>query len=283
MPHDPRISDDPGTILESFADVSQMLRSMRPAGGVVPAGPAVPPAPPVVPERLDEVVYQSPYRIRAARITICDDTSHDAGEVVYVRADQVVIGRSKGDIRIPNDNAMSGCHAEIARVDIGGRHGWVLRDLGSSNGTLAKCRSITLRQGMVVLIGSRRYRFEAGADQPAGPGGEPKTTLLDTARPLAADALPALVETLPHDDRPPERFPFRTLSFTIGRPGRGNAIELEDLCVAQRHATVTRDTGGAWQMQAEPSINGLWARIEAVRLTDGCMFQCGEQRFRFHE
>jgi pSer/pThr/pTyr-binding forkhead associated (FHA) protein len=282
MPHDPRISDDPGTILDSFADVSRVLRNVQPAAAASPASPVVPAGVPAATERLDEVLYQSPYRIRAPRITICDDNSLDEGEVVYVRADQVVIGRSKGDIRIPNDNAMSGCHAEVVRVDIGGRHGWVLRDLGSSNGTLAKCRSITLRHDVVVLIGSRRYRFDAGSGQPAGPGDEPKTTLLDAARPLAPDALPALVETLPQDDRPPERFPFRTLSFTIGRPGGGNAIELEDLCVSQRHATVTRDAGGAWQMRAEPSLNGIWARIEAVRLTDGCLFQCGEQRFRFH-
>lgn len=280
MSHDHRISDDPGTILESFADVSQAIRSVRQPPAA--AAPAIPAGPPVVEERLEEVLYRSPYRVRAPRITICDDGSLDEGEVVYVRGDQMVIGRSKGDIRIPNDTAMSGCHAEIARVDIGGRHGWVLRDLGSSNGTLARCRSITLRPSLVILIGSRRYRFDPGGGQPTGPAEDPKTMLLDAVRPPAPDALPALVEATPQDDRPAQRFPFRRLSFTIGRPGCGNAIELDDLCVARRHATVARDVGGAWQMQTEPSLNGLWARIDAVQLKDGCLFQCGEQRFRFH-
>lgn len=282
MPHDPMISDDPGTILDSFADVSQVLRNLRPGVGAAAAGSAIPAAVPAAAERVEEVVYRSPYRIRTPRLTICDDGSLEDGELVYVRADQLVIGRTKGDIRIPHDTAMSGCHAEIVRADIGGRHGWVLRDLGSSNGTLARCRMITLRPDMTILIGSRRYRFDPGMVGAAGDGDAPKTTLIDSARLPGADALPALVESAGPGDRPPLRFPFRTLSLAIGRPGCGNAIELDDLCVARRHATITRDAGGAWQMQAEPSLNGLWARIEAVRLTDGCLFQCGEQRFRFH-
>lgn len=281
MSHDPRISDDPGTILDSFADVSQMLRGLNRGPAPAAAPLAIPAAAPVVEDRLEEVLYRSPYRVTPPRITICDDGSLEAGEVVYVRADQIVIGRSKGDIRIPHDTAMSACHAEVVRTDIGGRHAWVLRDLGSSNGTLARCRTITLRPGMTILIGSRRYRFDPGLGGVAG-GDEPKTTLLDAHAAPGPDALPALVETAPNGDRPPLRFPFRTLSLAVGRPGCGHAIELDDLCVAKRHATITRDASGAWQMQAEPSLNGLWARIDAVRLTDGCLFQCGEQRFRFH-
>ena len=69
--------------------------------------------------------------------------------------------------------------------------------------------------------------------------------------------------------------------MTIGRPACGNDIEIDDLCLARTHAVVTRDVGGAWQMEALPSVNGGWVRVDAIRLVNNCHFQCGEQRFWF--
>ena len=273
MSHDPRISHDPGTILYSFADVPAVLDAARPVAAVA--------VPPVIGPQFEELAYRSPFRIRTPRLTICDDGSLTMGELVYVRAEQVVIGRAKGDIRIPHDTALSGCHAEISRLDVGGQLDWVLRDLGSSNGTLARCRSVTLRPGMTLLIGSRRYRFDPGDGSAAADTGAASTRLLER-RAAGPDALPALLETTPADGQPPRRLPFRATRFTIGRPGAGNAIELDDLCVAGCHASVAQDPGGTWHVKAEPSLNGVWVRIDAVRLIDGCLFQCGEQRFRFH-
>jgi pSer/pThr/pTyr-binding forkhead associated (FHA) protein len=280
MPSSDQISDDPGTILDSFDDVSNALKAARDQAVGRPAPPA---AKPVNPASADEVLYRSPYRPVAPRITICDDGSLEEGELVYVRSDRVVIGRAKGDILIPADVAMSASHAEVARVDVGGKHGWRLRDLGSSNGTFARCRAVTLRPGMVILIGSKRYRFElpaAAAAIAAGDDEEQKTAFV--SGPAVDDALPALVEVTPPGQTIPTRLPFRSLRVTIGRPGFGNHIELDDLCVAKLHAVVTRDASGVWQMQSQPSLNGLWAKIDAIKLSDNCLFQCGEQRFRFH-
>ncbi|MFM8984680.1 MAG: hypothetical protein ACKONH_01225, partial [Planctomycetia bacterium] len=53
------------------------------------------------------------------------------------------------------------------------------------------------------------------------------------------------------------------------------------LCLAGTHAMVIRDASGTWHLEAQPSINGVWAKVEAVNLTGNCLFQCGEQRFRF--
>ena len=282
MPTDFPISDDPGTIHDSLPIPTHQL----PAARSVFTGPPVPPLKPTPPEAVEEVLYRSPYRYAAPRITICNDGSLEDGEVVHVRSDRMVIGRSKGDILIPHDVAMSASHAEIARVDVGGKHAWVVRDLDSSNGTLVRCRAVTLRTGMTLLIGSRRYRFElvpssASPTHDATEAGD--TSLLEDLLYMAVDALPALIETTPTGDKIPRRHTFRSLRLAIGRPGFGNNIELEDLCVSKVHAIVTRDASGVWQLESQPSLNGIWVKIDAVKLTDNCMFQCGEQRFRFRE
>lgn len=271
MPDESLISDDPGTILESYVSVPRALPPAAAAKSISSPSPA------------EEVLYRSVYRWTAPRILICDDGSLDDGETFYVRSDKAVIGRAKGDIVISHDVAMSGSHAEIARRDSGGKHSWKLKDLGSSNGTLVRARSVTLRPGMVLQLGTKRYRFEL--PQAVAPGadgvGEPKTTLLADMKNTPADMLPALVESAPASGVAAARYAFRSTRITIGRPRCGNDIEVEDLCLAGTHAVVTRDVSGVWQIEAKPSLNGVWVKVDAVTLSDNCLFQCGEQRFRF--
>jgi pSer/pThr/pTyr-binding forkhead associated (FHA) protein len=271
------ISDDPGTILDSYASVPLAI----PPGPAVSQPSVARPTPP--PIAADEIAYRSPYRWSAPRVIICDDGSLEQGETFYVRSDKLVIGRTQGDIIIGHDIAMSGGHAEIARRDFRGKHEWVLRDLGSSNGTLARVRAVTLKPGTTIMLGSKRYRFEPstlGLPQPA-PHGEPGTALLTDLRNVAVDAFPALVENVLPGAGPTTRYPFRTHLVTVGRPGHGNGIELDDPCVAKYHAVITRDLSGVWQLEAQPSLNGVWVKVDSIRLTDNCSFQCGEQRFRF--
>lgn len=274
------ISDDPGTVLESYAGPAQALQRGLAAGGMA-ASPVAAARP--VPAALEEVPYRSPYRWTAPRLLICEDGTLEQGELVYVRAEKIVIGRTKGDVVIGHDVAMSASHAEIARLDCGGKHAWVLRDLGSSNGTLARVRSVTLKPGLVLQLGSRRYRFEppASATMATHHAAEPRTVMLSDPQGVPVDALPALVDSTGDGKPPAVRMPFRSTRLTIGRPGQGNDLEIDDLCLARTHAVVSRDASGMWQLEAQPSINGVWVKIEAIRLTDQCHFQCGEQRFRF--
>ena len=152
LPNDRPVSDDPGTTLDSLPILTHQL----PIARSVFTGRPVPPNKQAPPPTVQEALYRSPYRYAAPRITICDDGSLEDGEVVYVRSDRIIIGRSKGDLLIPHDVAMSASHAEVARVDVGGKHAWVVRDLDCSNGTLVRCRAVTLRPGMTLLIGSGR-------------------------------------------------------------------------------------------------------------------------------
>ena len=200
MADDSPISDDPGTILESY--VGAVKKASSPVPAAVPAARGAGPA--------EEVLYKSPYRWKAPRILICDDDSLDEGETVHVRSDKIVIGRTKGDIVIGHDVAMSSSHAEIARRDYGGKHAWILSDLGSSNGTYVRARSVTLRPGIIILIGSKRFRFDLPyPSQPAGdPQADPGTMLVTDIGSLATDALPALVEVRTPAGAAAARHPF---------------------------------------------------------------------------
>jgi len=271
VPDDYSISDDPGTILDSYASAPRALP------------PAVTFKPISTPPPTEEILYRPVHRWAAPRVLICDDGSLDDGETVYVRSDKIVIGRAKGDIVIGHDVAMSGSHAEIARRDSGGKHAWILKDLGSSNGTLVRARNVTLRPGIVLQLGTKRFRFELPQGVAPAPDGteDAKTTLLADMKNFPADILPALVDGSPSNGAAATRYPFRSTRVTIGRPRCGNDIEIEDLCLSSTHAVVTRDVSGAWQLEARPSLNGVWVQVDAVTLTDNCLFQCGEQRFRF--
>jgi pSer/pThr/pTyr-binding forkhead associated (FHA) protein len=264
-------SDDPGTILESFDRIPLHIP--------VAARPTQQPAAPEV----KETVYRSPRRWRAPRITICDDDTLDDGETIYIRADKAIIGRKAGDIVIGNDVAMSATHAEIVRTESEGLHTWMLRDLESSNGTLARAEAIALRNGTTIQLGSKRYRFTL-PQQHALKGecaGNPGTAIVDDMRVGVDDLLPALVESGSTETTVGVRHPLRGTRIAIGRPDCGNDISIDDPCLATCHAVITRDGAGTYRLKATASLNGVWVRINAVRLTGNCFFQCGEQRFRF--
>jgi pSer/pThr/pTyr-binding forkhead associated (FHA) protein len=277
MPNIPLISDDPGTVLDSYDDVAKPVPGLSAASAPLASqskreGPA---------ERL----YQSPVRFAAPRLTICDYSSLDDGEVVYLRSGRTVIGRTTGDITIPLDTIMSAEHAEILRQDAGGALSWVLRDLDSSNGTLVRCRDLTLQSGTVIQIGSRRYRFEGPASLPppaAGNSSAPHTSLADHLGSAASRSFPALVDCSSGATGDAVRIVITTERARIGRPGCDNEIELDDSCVAPLHAIIESDVTGNWKIHAKPTLNGIWARVKGVKLTHGCLFQCGEQRFKFY-
>jgi len=279
MPQYPLIPDDPGNVFESFEEIAKAVSHQSGVGGPAPLAAHGPTSPQ---SGVVEQPFRSMFRVAPPRIMICDDGSLDEGELIYVRTGCLVIGRTKGDIVIPHDTAMSGEHAEITRQDVGGAISWVLRDLDSSNGTLVRCRAASLQAGMVLQLGAKRYRFENLTPAVAGAGAEqPTTTLVEDVASHATSVLPSLVDCGLCDTGEPLRFAIRGVNISIGRPGFGNQIELDDPCVAPIHATLHRDPTGTWQMRAKPSLNGVWVKTGIVKLANVCYFQCGEQRFRF--
>jgi pSer/pThr/pTyr-binding forkhead associated (FHA) protein len=212
------------------------------------------------------------------RLILLDDGESMEGEVMRLREQVTVVGRNDGQVRLPHDPLVSGKHAEIVREGSGTASRWILRDLGSSNGTFVCCSKTVLRPDRLIILGSRRYRFRLPqpATKPATAAGP--TQMVDTA-PIMDQMWPALVETTQPDSN--AQILLAGMALSVGRPGCGHRIELDDPFIAAHHAEIRRESSGDWVIEAKPSRNGIWVQIRAIRLSEMCRFQCGEQRFLF--
>ena len=279
-------SDNRGTVLEPVADLRDALADealRRPDGTRLEPQPAGSGA-----QQPTMTAAEAPYRpsIRplVPRLTLLDDGDPTVGETIRLREEVTLIGRTEGHVRLPHDPLVSARHAEILREGVNRPHRWLLRDLGSSNGTFVRCIRTILRPESLVMLGGRRFRFKAPPTATM-PEGQPAGTMaVDLAsfhggQLGQAGSWPTLVETgrsgggmelvLAGDD------------LTLGRPGHGNAIEIDDPLLAARHSRIIRNAAGQWLLEALPSLNGVWAQVAAVHLAPICRFQIGEQRFLF--
>src|SRR5262249_26227036 len=135
----------------------------------------------------------------AALLCVLDDGRTD-GEWVRLRADVTVIGRTEGHVRIPHDGLVSARHAEIVRQRGANGYRWLLGDLQSTNGTFAGVGSISLRNENEFILGSGRFRFEAGP--PPAPAIDPPGLPPQSTQPWAGavpvrSLVPSLVELSP--------------------------------------------------------------------------------------
>jgi pSer/pThr/pTyr-binding forkhead associated (FHA) protein len=107
------------------------------------------------------MVFGTPEVQRIARLV--QYTTEGVGrDVHYLYRDETVIGREQGDLVFTDDPFMSRRHAAIT-VDRASRR-FVLRDLGSSNGTAVRFRGErVLKAGDQFRVGRHLFRFEAGA------------------------------------------------------------------------------------------------------------------------
>lgn len=79
----------------------------------------------------------------------------------------LLIGRKRGDL-ILDDPLVSGAHAQLVPRD----DGWVLQDLGSTNGTMVDgrlIRELVLRPGAEITIGQSRLVLFVGVEDEAPP------------------------------------------------------------------------------------------------------------------
>ena len=139
---------------------------------------------------------------------------------------------------------------------------WTLVDLQSSSGTFVRIGAAPLRPNNEIIVGSGRYRFEAGAA-------------------ASRSAVPSLVEVSPAG--PVKRIALTQPEYWLGRDAKLCAIARpDDAFVNARHARLFRDGQGQWHIENNKSLNGLWLRItEPMPLNNACQFRMGEQRFLF--
>jgi pSer/pThr/pTyr-binding forkhead associated (FHA) protein len=228
------------------------------------------------PEDIHE--YRPSLRPPVPVLTVLDDGSTDHGEDFRLRKDVCVIGRSSGDVQIPNDPWISGLHAEIRRQAWKGGFQWHLHDCESANGTFVRCVRAMLHDNAVVILGARRFRLRnplKGAVA-ADAGGE--TRHIDRWQ-VPETVWPVLHEVTTAGEG--LQFPLRSETLSVGRLGGRADIELDDPLLANQHAMLLRQKDGTWLIKAAATRNGVWVSISTVGLTASCLFRCGEQRFRF--
>lgn len=273
--------EEGGTVLEP---IPQSVRGTNAAAipghdcnreGPTPAGQALNDPP----STTAEGAYRPEIRPLVPKLVILDDGEQAVGETRWLREQATVIGRSEGEIRLSHDPLVSGRHAELFRESIARPHRWLLRDLGSANGTFVRCSRTPLRPGGIIILGSRRFRFRRPQAKEGAEADLPNGTLMADVAGLNALAWPALVETT--QARDPLEIVLSAPDLSLGRPGHQNAIEIDDPLLAATHARIRRQHSGQWMLEALPSVNGIWVQIQAIALAPVSRFQVGEQRFLF--
>jgi pSer/pThr/pTyr-binding forkhead associated (FHA) protein len=188
------------------------------------------------------------------------------------------IGRHASCDIVLNDDTVSRHHARVERTD----HGFVLTDLGSSNGFRVNGERTTQRllaPGDIVHLGDSVLRFEESVDAPpAHEARRSRATLMDVRMPV-----------LPEDDAGPSltvHTPDRTWDvplgdrLTIGR-GDDNDVALDEPGVSRYHAVVER-RDALCTVRDLNSRNGTWvgsARITRTVLNDQESFRIGTTSF----
>jgi pSer/pThr/pTyr-binding forkhead associated (FHA) protein len=274
VPQPPPEPERSGTLLETDEDIRRALRRSPPSQAE--------PAPKSAPPPANASPYRPTLRPPIAVLTVFDDGKNE-GEVLRLRADRFVIGRTEGDFLLPHDALLSARHLEITRHKVGEQYRWVLTDLQTKNGLFIRVSRIALADKAEFLIGKGRYRF----DWPNGEHGGTVDYLPDDASrgatsPHGADAAelkqPALVELA--EGKILSRVPLTNPEYWIGSDPACAIHRAGDPFVEPRHVRLYRHPNGAWQAQNNKTANGLWYRMPQLTVTDGCLFQIGEQRFR---
>jgi len=226
-----------------------------------------------------EEAYRPEIRPLVPKLVLLDDGEQAVGETRWLREQATVIGRSEGEIRLSHDPLVSGRHAELVREGTTRPHRWLLRDLGSANGTFVRCSRTPLRTGGIIILGSRRFRFRPPPAREGADADLPNGTVMADVAGLNASLWPALVETT--QAREPLEIILSGPDLSLGRAGHRNTIEIDDPLLAATHARIRRQHSGQWMLEALPSVNGIWVQIQAIALAPVSRFQVGEQRFLF--
>lgn len=209
--------------------------------------------------------------------------------------DPLIIGRRRGDL-VLDDALVSGTHAQIIPRD----DGWVIQDLGSTNGTLVDGRLVyetPLHPGAEISVGNTRMVLfiglaEGSAEQRSGQADNPQLEiawLLDEELVELAgspDRTRSPADVIDQDLRLPpgvsavvevvagqdvgKVFRFTRGNITIGR--HLGEIPLSDLEASRRHAVIELFGREMIFLRDLGSTNGTYhngQRVDVARLRNG--------------
>jgi pSer/pThr/pTyr-binding forkhead associated (FHA) protein len=228
----------------------------------------------------------APMKPSGRLVVITKDGGEGTSYPIYEQAD---LGRSEGDVVVPDDRYLSSRHARITRrTGPGGETQLILRDLGSVNGVFLRIGNamggdgrveVTLRDQDLFLVGQQVLKFEAVKDgeDGLGPASQHGTLLFGTPQaPRFARLLQRTVEGVSRDV-----FHIRKVETVLGRES-GDIVFTDDPFLSRRHAVVKFDRDNARFLLADlGSSNGTFIQIRGdVGLKSGDQFRIGQQLFR---
>ena len=253
------------------------------AVGLNSGGPANEPAAAAIPQDA-ATPYRPLHRPPTILVCVLDDGSTTEGEWFRLRSSSLTVGRTQGDILLPQDSMVSSQHLEITLRQTDGRYRVALRDLESRNGSFVRAARVTLRDGQEMLIGGRRYVFSAGgaagvdANTDGADSGATRGWHAGSAADLAK-LLPALQEVVADEAAEAPRYPLHNDEQFIGSDPQVCAIVLpEDPFISRVHARIQRDNRGRWVIENQKSLNGLWFKFSDIAIDATGEVQVGEQR-----
>jgi pSer/pThr/pTyr-binding forkhead associated (FHA) protein len=251
-------------------------------------------ATPLIPPAIDGRLYQGtalhpPEKATGRLVVITKDGGEGASYPIY---DQLDIGRSEGDVVVPEDRYLSARHARISRRSgqgaAGGLAGLLLRDLGSVNGVFLRIGNAMGGDGRVevdlwdqdlFLVGQQVLKFEVVKDgeDGFGPASQHGTLLFGTPQgPRFATLSQRTVEGVTRD-----LFHIRKVETILGRES-GDIVFTDDPFLSRRHALIKFDRDNRRFLLADlGSSNGTFVQIRGdVGLKSGDQFRIGQQLFR---
>ncbi len=259
---------------ERVPDDAQMAVKL-PAASLADTDPEISLMPPV-----ETSVYRSVNRPAMAVLTVLDDGSRTDGEQWRIRSDRFVIGRTMGQCVIAHDPDISGSHAEITRESHGLGFHWYLTDLQSTNGTFLQIRRVVLRHGQEILLGSRRYEFQApclAVPELANAQSDRTRRSFGQWQGVANLLQPRLVQLTPSGEG--AIYPLRCETMWIGADPHCDISISGDPFLSGQHARLSRDKCGRWVLTDCESLNGILTRVNRVSVEGERRFQLGGQRF----
>lgn len=226
--------------------------------------------------------YRPTLRPPMAILQIFDD-GRESCESMRIRSDLTTIGRTGCDASIPHDNQIAPTHVIIQRISARNKFHWSIEDVSEGKGLFVRVRRARLRHHSEFLAGSQRFIFH-GAEKSSAAVKSSLSQRLDAGsipdQSSYADGIACASVSLCRSTGTGPKLWLLGNEYWIGRDESCGLRVADDEFMAPKHVKLLRQGDGDWHALTDKAPNGLWIRINAIKVKNTCTFQIGEQRFR---